>query len=252
MSSPVRAPLVEAFWSIQGEGRFVGVPMGFLRLATCPLRCSYCDTVHSYTAQKTAQIRQEAGELAEPNPVLATRAAAIARLLRPAAEAQPRLSLTGGEPLVFPAFLREVGAELRAEGWSMHLETAAIDERALRECIEQVDHLSADYKLPETIGGADHGDAHLACIRAALDAGRTVDVKLVLVPRTTEASLAAALSRLLPVAQQVQLILQPVTPCHEEPLPLPPERLLRHAAQAQAAGFAVRVLPQTHKMLFVP
>ena len=32
------------FKSVQGESTFQGMPCGFVRLAGCPLQCSYCDT----------------------------------------------------------------------------------------------------------------------------------------------------------------------------------------------------------------
>jgi len=44
----LRAPLIEVFSSIQGEGRYVGQPQVFLRLAGCPLRCRWCDTPRSW------------------------------------------------------------------------------------------------------------------------------------------------------------------------------------------------------------
>ena len=66
-----RAPLVEVFHSVQGEGTWAGVPMTFLRVAVCPIRCVYCDTPHSYQAAPDFPVGDGRRE---PNPVTAGRA----------------------------------------------------------------------------------------------------------------------------------------------------------------------------------
>ena len=38
----------EIFYSIQGEGRWMGLPNIFIRTTGCNLRCSYCDTTQAY------------------------------------------------------------------------------------------------------------------------------------------------------------------------------------------------------------
>lgn len=40
--------VIEIFESIQGEGRWMGVPVTFIRLAGCNLHCSWCDTKESW------------------------------------------------------------------------------------------------------------------------------------------------------------------------------------------------------------
>jgi 7-carboxy-7-deazaguanine synthase len=249
-----RAPLIEIFWSIQGEARFAGVPMAFVRVATCPIRCTYCDTPHSYTAEPTFVVRTALRELREPNPTNSERAAELVKSVTAASGQSPktpRVSITGGEPLVFPDFVRELGRRLRAQGYRVHVETAALDPEALGKCIEQVDHLSADYKLPETLAQGSFGPQHVQCCQIAIKRGASVDVKIVLTRKVTDASIEKALADLQPVREKALLILQPATAMQQD---RPPERvdLDRWVALAARAGFDLRVLPQIHRVLQVP
>jgi organic radical activating enzyme len=261
-----RAPLIEIFHSIQGEGRFVGLPMTFLRTATCPLRCLYCDTPNSYEAPTTIPVNFGVRTQQEPNPVRATRAAELVRQVSHAtmpALRQPRVSVTGGEPLVFPEFVHEFGKAVRDQGMRLHLETAAIDPDALAKCINQVDHLSADFKLPETLAapqhkslllmpGRNYGDLHVRCCEIALRRGASVDVKIVLTDRVQDPSFEQALEQLAPVRQKILLMLQPVTPFGPVKRSLPASDLERFVATAVRHKFDVRVVPQTHKILNLP
>mgnify|MGYP006276439725 CR=1 FL=1 len=47
-------PIIEIFHSIQGEGTRVGEPATFIRLAGCNLRCTWCDTPYSWSAEGVA------------------------------------------------------------------------------------------------------------------------------------------------------------------------------------------------------
>jgi 7-carboxy-7-deazaguanine synthase len=40
--------ITEIFYSLQGEGKFSGLPTVFVRLTGCPLRCHYCDTEYAF------------------------------------------------------------------------------------------------------------------------------------------------------------------------------------------------------------
>ncbi|HEX6811832.1 MAG TPA: 7-carboxy-7-deazaguanine synthase QueE [Planctomycetota bacterium] len=261
-----RAPLIEIFHSVQGEGRFIGVPMTFVRTATCPLRCLYCDTPNSYTAPASFPVRFGVREVQEQNAVGSDRAAELVRQVAAANEPggkSARVSVTGGEPLVFPDFVRELGRAVRQQGMRLHLETAAIDPDALARCIEQVDHLSADYKLPETLGapakaelalgpGAGYGALHRRCCEVALRRGATVDVKIVLTDKVIDPSFEAALAELQPMREKIALILQPVTPFGAVTRRLPRAELERFLSTAVRQQFDVRVLPQAHKILQLP
>ncbi len=251
-----RAPLVEVFRSIQGEGRCTGQRMVFVRTATCPIRCLYCDTTNSYQAASTFPVYPAAAPATEQrlpeqvrNPIDAE---AAADLVVRTFDAPDAVTLTGGEPLVHREFVVKFARALVARGRAVHLETAALHPEALTAALTYLDHVSADFKLPETLAdGADHGEAHVACIQAAVAAKRTVDVKVVLTPACGMESFACMLQLLAPFRSEILLILQPVSPAHEVQETLSAEALDGYLEAAIAAGFDARVMVQLHKILNV-
>jgi 7-carboxy-7-deazaguanine synthase len=98
--------LAELFYSIQGEGKLVGVPSVFVRASGCNLRCSWCDTPYaSWDAE------------GEDVPVDGI----VRRVL---AFNAPHVVLTGGEPMIMPDIV-ELCRRLKAEGRHLTMETAA-------------------------------------------------------------------------------------------------------------------------------
>lgn len=72
--------ICEIFSSIQGESSLVGIPMLFIRLSGCNLRCSYCDTTYAY---------QEGVEMSLSEIIEKVRASPL-----------NYVEITGGEPLL--------------------------------------------------------------------------------------------------------------------------------------------------------
>lgn len=244
-----RAPLVELFDSVQGEGRFVGVPMAFVRVATCPLRCTYCDTPQSYEASPQFEVRGRERVALEANPVTAARAVELVGSV--VDRSRWIATVTGGEPLVFPEFLVEFAAAAAKEDARVHLETAAVHPDAMRVVAPHVEHVSADWKLPGTLQSGDYQDEHVACIETAVTAGRSVDVKVVLTRDVTDAGFEHMLDRLRPLRRSILLVLQPVTPFGAVRERYANDALLHRLDSALEGEFDVRVIPQTHKALGV-
>jgi len=145
-SARVAAPVMEVFASFQGEGLYVGQPQVFLRLAGCPLRCRWCDTPGSWAIRPDASARVDAVEGPHREERLASpfQAALWVSSVEPG---EPRtVSVTGGEPLIWPEFVRALRTMLAPR--RIHLETAGAHPEALARVLEHVDHVSLDLKLP--------------------------------------------------------------------------------------------------------
>jgi 7-carboxy-7-deazaguanine synthase len=96
----------EIFYSIQGEGRFLGVPSVFVRVSGCNLRCVWCDT--PYTSWKPEGKNWS-----------------LSKILSKVAEYPTRyVVVTGGEPLLAPE-IEELTCRLKQRGAHITIETAA-------------------------------------------------------------------------------------------------------------------------------
>ncbi len=70
----------EIFYSIQGEGKWTGLPNIFIRTTGCNLRCNYCDTEYAYTKGNNKTINEIIDEITKYQC--------------------KKICLTGGEPLI--------------------------------------------------------------------------------------------------------------------------------------------------------
>ena len=101
----------EVFYSLQGEGPNTGAPSVFLRLATCNLACSWCDTKYTWDWEHY-DFAQEVVSLVA-NEV-------EARIL--SFECR-RLIVTGGEPLLQQRELALLVASLKERDFQFEVET---------------------------------------------------------------------------------------------------------------------------------
>ena len=51
IDSGLALPLMESFYTIQGEGYFSGIPSYFLRIGGCDVGCHWCDVKESWDAE---------------------------------------------------------------------------------------------------------------------------------------------------------------------------------------------------------
>jgi 7-carboxy-7-deazaguanine synthase len=96
----------ELFYSIQGEGKLVGVPSVFVRASGCNLRCTWCDTPY-------ASWNPEGDDVPVRDIVQRVRAFGARHVV-----------LTGGEPMIMPDIV-ELCAQLKEHGQHITIETAA-------------------------------------------------------------------------------------------------------------------------------
>jgi organic radical activating enzyme len=246
------APIQEIFSGIQGEGPMVGIRQTFVRFIGCNLSCRYCDTPASRLSQKSARIEQTAGErdfVPHKNPL--STAFLGESILRLTSRHAPRVSLTGGEPLLHAPFLLELLPLLRKSGIHVYLETNGTLPAEMEKLVALVDFTAMDIKLSSSSGQRKFLEEHRAFLEASRAAAHPelICVKIVLSDETSAGELEEAAELIRSFNPSIPLILQPATATSLEVRPPRPEMLLRWQSDLMKILNDVRVIPQTHKIM---
>lgn len=96
-------PLMEEFYTIQGEGAHTGTAAYFIRIGGCDVGCHWCDVKESWNA-----------ELHPPTP--------IAVIVDHAVQYAETVVVTGGEPLTWD--MEPLTQLLKAKNLKVHIETS--------------------------------------------------------------------------------------------------------------------------------
>lgn len=220
----------EIYASVQGEGPYAGERQVFVRLAGCPLRCAYCDTPESLTARGHERWTIEKA---------LARVLSVARLKK-----IKTVSVTGGEPLAQPLFVKEFLAALKMRKFRTYLETAGVHPDALKSVIKNADVVSMDMKLPSATGSG-HWRKHADFLKA----GRgKIFVKIVIEKKSTLSEVVRAVGMLSRVRPSPALVLQPATPIEGQVEGPSAEQVADAYAAAAAKLPRVSVIPQQHKL----
>lgn len=244
----IKAPLIEVFSSLQGEGVLIGARQVFVRFAKCNLNCDYCDT--PFEPGMTCRIEAEPGSgqfVEHANPV------ALSEITHLVANWQHRskhlhhsLVLTGGEPLLHAGILRQWLPDI-APILPVFLETNGTLAAELETVLSLIDLISMDIKGQSTTGVPTPWSDHERFIAVAGE--RLCQVKLVVDNNTPVSEVVEAARLIKSSAPDTPFILQPRT------LPNGPalsgEQLLKLQAAASVEHRDVRIIPQIHPWLGV-
>lgn len=146
-----KLPLVEDFYTIQGEGFHSGKPAYFIRLGGCDVGCRWCDAKYTW------------------NPKLYPPTAIETVVERAASYPARAIVLTGGEPLLYPLdplcdALRERGLEIFLETSGSHPFSGRFDwvclspkrqQPPLKEAYRQADELKVIIECEEDFAWAE-------------------------------------------------------------------------------------------------
>ncbi|MFW6196346.1 MAG: 7-carboxy-7-deazaguanine synthase QueE [Thermoplasmatota archaeon] len=133
--------ITEIFYSIQGEGKQMGLPTIFVRAAGCNLKCDWCDTKYAWKGGKETTI-EEITDAVHDFP-------------------SKRVCLTGGEPLVHDEIYELIDALI--DEYELTVETnGSLDISKLTKMDLMI---SMDYKTPSSLMAGKMKEKNLGLLR---------------------------------------------------------------------------------------
>ncbi len=225
----MKAPINEIFSSIQGEGILIGHRQIFLRFSGCDLNCEYCDTPHNnYTEISLEEI--------------------VRLILNLETEIKHQaISFTGGEPLLYNDFIKELILILKQKTeLKFYLETGGHRPDKLIDIINYIDYVSFDLKLPSILKSKDLWEEHKEFIKIINNANKASYAKIVIEEKSTYEEIIKA-CKLLENYNNIELVLQPVYSNY--PCPLSHILKIEKLCSEILGRARIRVIPQIHRIL---
>ncbi|MBP3925260.1 7-carboxy-7-deazaguanine synthase QueE [bacterium] len=217
----------EIFTSIQGEGPYIGYNQLFIRFCNCNLKCNFCDTKFSSNENVMEFCPNELADYINKNYDM---------------KKVHSISLTGGEPLLSTAFLREFLPLVPAK---KYLETNATLADKLLEIKPFIDYICADIKLESATGIKDTYKFHDKFFEKCK--GVETFAKIVFDENITneEIEICANLGK----KYDIELILQPVM--KNDKMSVSSKFIMEIYDKFLSLYPKVRVIPQVHKFIGV-
>jgi 7-carboxy-7-deazaguanine synthase len=225
-----KAPVVEIFPSIQGEGIYATQKQIFIRFGGCNLSCSYCDEPASRQTPENFKFLS------------------VAKILKAVSLIKKEfsihtVSLTGGEPLLHADFLKPLCEKLKQKNSRIYLETNATLPKKLKKIVKLVDVISADIKLPSSTG-VGLWDEHYEFLKQAPE---KTFVKMVIENSSFFAEGKKAINLIRKISKDIPLVIQPATVKKGKK---PSKTLINKIYKCAKTKLTnVRVQPQLHALL---
>ncbi len=211
----------DIFYSYQGEGPWVGYPQIFIRFYGCNIHCAYCDEPDFVKDKKKFTV----------NEVLSTINTYRNQPLH-------SISITGGEPLLYASYFKELLPKLPAPAY---LETNGTLPTKLPEVKDLFTYFSVDYK-PGYEGPFEQFinqlQDHPGCF-----------VKYILMNNFPDSDLHTVGKILSKRNPNIPFVIQPVTPFAEITEKASEDDIHRGYSLISAYLNNVRIIPQTHKLI---